>query len=170
MGKENENGSRGLAFVGFSYARKERLWPIGRSVTWSRSGTSSSTSSVACSEEGSERMPRSPKKPCAYPGCARLTDKRYCPEHEKLERDRYNKYERSPDINKKYGRAWKRIRDRYVKEHPLCEMCLKEGRLTPVEEVHHIKPISQGGTHARSNLMSLCQSCHTKIHHEIGDR
>jgi 5-methylcytosine-specific restriction protein A len=142
MGKENENGSRGLAFVGFSYARKERLWPIGRS----------------------------PKKPCAYPGCARLTDKRYCPEHEKLERDRYNKYERSPDINKKYGRAWKRIRDRYVKEHPLCEMCLKEGRLTPVEEVHHIKPISQGGTHARSNLMSLCQSCHTKIHHEIGDR
>ena len=74
------------------------------------------------------------------------------------------------DSNKKYGRAWKRIRDRYAAAHPLCEMCLKEGRLTPVEEVHHIVPLSQGGTHRNDNLMSLCQSCHTKIHHELGDR
>ena len=51
---------------------------------------------------------------------------------------------RSADVNKKYGRAWKRIRDHYAAVHPLCEMCLKEGRLTPVEEVHHIVPISQG--------------------------
>jgi 5-methylcytosine-specific restriction protein A len=49
-------------------------------------------------------------------------------------------------------------------------MCLKEGRLTPVQEVHHILPVSKGGTHARDNLMSLCQSCHTKIHHDLGDR
>ena len=118
----------------------------------------------------SDYVPRSPKKPCAYPGCPRLTDRRFCPEHEKLDRDRYNKYERSPDVNRKYGRAWKRIRDRYAAAHPLCEQCLKEGRLTPVEEVHHILSISQGGTHDASNLMSLCQSCHTKIHHELGDR
>ena len=62
------------------------------------------------------------------------------------------------------------IADRYAAEHPLCEMCLKEGRLTPVQEVHHILPVSKGGTHARDNLMSLCQSCHTKIHHDLGDR
>ena len=62
------------------------------------------------------------------------------------------------------------ICDRYAAAHPLCEMCLKEGRLTPVEEVHHIVPLSQGGTHRNDNLMSLCQSCHTKIHHELGDR
>ena len=37
-------------------------------------------------------------------------------------------------------------------------------------KVSHILPISQGGTHDASNLMSLCQSCHTKIHHELGDR
>lgn len=42
--------------------------------------------------------------------------------------------------------------------------------LVPAQEVHHKIPISQGGTHARDNLMSLCRSCHTKIHHEIGDR
>ena len=64
----------------------------------------------------------------------------------------------------------KRIRDRYAAEHPLCEVCKENGRFVPAEEVHHKKPISQGGTHARDNLMSLCRSCHTKIHHEIGDR
>ena len=87
-----------------------------------------------------------------------------------MERKRYDKYERDPNINKTYGRAWKRIRDRYAAEHPLCELCLKGDRLTPVEEVHHILPISHGGTHDRSNLMSLCCSCHQKIHLKNGDR
>ncbi|MDA5722588.1 HNH endonuclease signature motif containing protein [Alkalibacterium indicireducens] len=49
-------------------------------------------------------------------------------------------------------------------------MCEKNGRLTSAEEVHHILPISLGGTHDKSNLMSLCKSCHNKIHLEIGDR
>lgn len=122
--------------------------------------------------EGGVCVPRKPRRPCSAAGCPRLAaeGKQYCVVHEKQARDSYNKYERAPDVNKKYGRAWKRIRDRYVAEHPLCEMCLKNGRLTPVQEVHHIVPISQGGTHDHSNLMSLCQSCHTKLHHDLGDR
>ena len=115
-------------------------------------------------------MPMKPKRPCSFPGCPNLTDRRFCPEHEKLEAQRYERYDRDPATKRRYGRAWKRIRDRYAAEHPLCEMCLKEGRLTPVQEVHHILPVSKGGTHARDNLMSLCQSCHTKIHHDLGDR
>ena len=115
-------------------------------------------------------MPRKPKRPCAHPGCPNLTDKLYCPEHEKAARQQYDKYERSPVVNKTYGRAWKRIRDRYAAEHPLCERCLEEGRVTLMEEVHHILPVSRGGTHDRANLMSLCRSCHNKIHLEMGDR
>jgi 5-methylcytosine-specific restriction protein A len=115
-------------------------------------------------------MPKRPKRPCSTPGCPNLTDGRYCEEHRVVERRRYDKFERSPDVNKKYGRAWKRIRDSYAREHPLCERCEKNGRLTPAEEVHHILPISLGGTHEKSNLMSLCKSCHNKIHLEIGDR
>ena len=115
-------------------------------------------------------MPRKPKRPCSHPGCPNLTDRQYCTLHEKEERDRYNKYERDPDINKKYGRAWQRIRTRYAAANPLCEQCLKEGRIRSVEEVHHIVPLSRGGTHASSNLMSLCQACHNRIHHELGDR
>lgn len=115
-------------------------------------------------------MPKKPLRPCSHPGCPNLCDGQFCEQHRTEERRKYDKYERSSDVNRKYGRAWKRIRDRYALEHPLCEQCLKDGRLVPTEEVHHKLPISQGGTHARENLMALCRSCHTKIHHEIGDR
>ena len=115
-------------------------------------------------------MPKKPKHPCAYPGCPNLTDNQYCLQHEKIARQQYDKYQRNPHVNKTYGRAWKRIRDRYASEHTLCEMCLKEGRVTLMEEVHHILPVSRGGRHNKENLMSLCRSCHNKIHIELGDR
>ena len=54
-------------------------------------------------------MPSKPKRPCSYPGCPNLSNGQYCEEHRKMERKRYNKYERDPNINKTYGRAWKRI-------------------------------------------------------------
>ena len=116
-------------------------------------------------------MPYKPKRPCAYPGCGRLAEReQYCAEHQKVMDKQYNQHERDPASNKRYGRAWKRIRDRYVHKHPLCEQCLKKGRYVAVEEVHHILPLSEGGTNEESNLMSLCRSCHEKIHRERGDR
>lgn len=115
-------------------------------------------------------MPRKPLRPCAYPGCPRLSGGRYCEEHRKTEAKRYETYSRDPSVHRKYGRAWKRIRDSYTKEHPFCEQCFERGILVPVDEVHHKVPVSKGGTHERSNLMSLCRSCHNKIHAEIGDR
>jgi 5-methylcytosine-specific restriction protein A len=119
-----------------------------------------------------EFMPRRPRRPCGVTGCPKLAVEggMYCKEHAREIQRTYDRFKRSPDHDKRYGRAWKKIRARYVLRHPLCEMCLKEGRLTPVEEVHHILPVSRGGDNSESNLMSLCQSCHTKIHHEIGDR
>lgn len=59
--------------------------------------------------------------------------------------------------------------DSYVKEHPFCELCFEKGILVPVDEVHHKLPLSEGGTHERSNLVALCKSCHAKIHAERGD-
>ena len=47
-------------------------------------------------------MPTKPKRPCAYPGCPRLTDGQYCEEHRKEMNRQYNKYERAPDVHKKY--------------------------------------------------------------------
>ena len=94
----------------------------------------------------------------------------FCEEHQKLENQRYEKYDRDPAAKRRYGRAWKRIRDRYMNAHPLCERCQRDGRLVKAEQVHHIKPLAEGGDHSETNLMSLCSSCHAKIHAERGDR
>ena len=115
-------------------------------------------------------MPRKPKHPCRYPGCPNLTDDRYCSEHRKKSSRDYERYGRSPDTRKRYGRDWRKIRARYVKSHPFCEICYQEKRLVPVEQVHHIIPLAEGGTHASSNLVSLCRSCHSRIHAKRGDR
>ena len=116
-------------------------------------------------------MPRKPKRPCSYHGCPKLTDGRFCEEHAKAEAQRYEKYQRDPMARKRYGSAWRVIRARYAAEHPFCEMCLAEGRYTPTEHIHHIKPLTQGGTHDESNLKALCHSCHSRVHAaDIGDR
>lgn len=115
-------------------------------------------------------MPSKPKRPCSFPGCPKLTHGRFCEEHAKLEARRYEKYDRDPAVRRRYGRAWKRIRDRYIVAHPLCEECKKRGKLTPAEEVHHVIPLSRGGTHAESNLMALCKPCHSAITARDGDR
>ena len=74
-------------------------------------------------------MPRKPKHPCSFPGCPNLVEhgQRYCEEHQRLENKRYERYDRDPAVRKRYGRAWKRIRDSYAAAHPLCEECLKHG-------------------------------------------
>lgn len=115
-------------------------------------------------------MPRKPKRPCSHPGCPKLTDGRFCEEHAKQEAKRYEKYDRDPAVRRRYGRAWKRIRDSYAAQHPLCELCQQQGQFVPTEEIHHRTPLSEGGTHARDNLIALCKSCHSKIHAERGDR
>ena len=100
-------------------------------------------------------MPSKPKRPCSHPGCPKLTYGRFCEEHAKKEAQRYEKYDRDPAVRRRYGRAWKRIRDRYAEAHPLCELCKQNGKLTPTEEIHHKLPLSEGGTHATENLIAL---------------
>jgi len=108
-------------------------------------------------------MPKRPKRPCSHPGCPKLTDGRFCAEHEKQEAVRYEKYGRDPAVRRRYGRAWKKLRAHFILLHPLCEQCKSEDRLTAAEEVHHILPLANGGTNDEGNLMALCKSCHSKI-------
>ncbi|MEA4898685.1 MAG: HNH endonuclease signature motif containing protein [Christensenellaceae bacterium] len=115
-------------------------------------------------------MPRRPPHPCAHPGCPKLTDSRYCEEHSKAEARRYNRYDRDPTSKKRYGRPWQKVRARFLAAHPLCAECLANGRTTPASEVHHILPLSRGGTHAEDNLMALCKPCHSAISARDGDR
>ena len=115
-------------------------------------------------------VPSKPKRPCSHPGCPRLTNGRFCEEHAKAEAKRYEQYDRDPETRRRYGRVWKRIRDAYVQQHPVCELCQQDGRLVPTAEMHHKTPLAEGAPHARENLIALCKACHAKIHAERGDR
>lgn len=134
------------------------------------SRASTENSGCPCSFLRRRPMPIRPKRPCSYPGCPELVADRYCEAHQKLIDARYNKFQRNPATGKRYGGEWRKIRGRYIKAHPLCEMCKKAGKLIPAEEVHHIIPLSKGGTHVESNLMSLCTSCHSTITAQEGGR
>lgn len=47
--------------------------------------------------------------------------------------------------------------------HPLYEQCQEKGLLVPTKDAHHRIPLSEGGTHARENLIALCKPCHVRI-------
>nr|WP_255407226.1 MULTISPECIES: HNH endonuclease [Corynebacterium] len=38
------------------------------------------------------------------------------------------------------------------------------------QEVHHVVPLSRGGSHDFTNLMALCKPCHSRISALDGDR
>jgi 5-methylcytosine-specific restriction protein A len=66
--------------------------------------------------------------------------------------------------------AWRKERDNYLREHPLCEKCLEKGKITPAQDIHHKKsPFKNGEINWNllydvNNLMSLCKECHGNIH------
>ncbi len=72
-----------------------------------------------------------------------------------------------------YGSVqWKNLRNRFIKEHPLCEHCLEKGIVKPTEEVHHKIEFLKGKDEQEKwnllldedNLLSVCRDCHMELH------
>lgn len=61
---------------------------------------------------------------------------------------------------RKRGRAGQRDRAQVIAEEPLCRSCLARGLEVATDVVDHIKPLSWGGSDARSNKQGLCDPCH----------
>ena len=65
-------------------------------------------------------------------------------------------------------KAWEKQKRGYKKTHvPQCKRC---GFFAPWElkqwmEIHHIKPLIDGGDNSESNLVVLCHFCHYEWHH-----
>ena len=114
-------------------------------------------------------MPYKSQKPCAHHGCSLLTSGRYCPEHQKLAAQQYERHQRDPATRKRYGETWRRIRSAFLAANPLCEICQQAGRLTPAALVHHKVKLSDGGANDRENLQALCSECHSRLHAGQGD-
>lgn len=80
-------------------------------------------------------MPRKPKKPCKHHGCPKLVEGMYCEEHALL-----HGQERRDSAVRGYDSKWRKARERFLKCHPLCVQCQREGRLVKATVVDHIKP------------------------------
>lgn len=68
--------------------------------------------------------------------------------------------------------TWKKLRLEKLKKNPLCEVCLKRGKVESARDVHHITPIGTVESKQAKqvlgfdfeNLQSLCKQCHKDQH------
>ena len=81
-------------------------------------------------------------------------------------------------------RRWRELRIAYLREHPLCERCIREGKaagvpegyITPSVDCHHRVPVETAKTlqemerlaYDWNNLEALCIPCHSRTHREMG--
>ena len=107
------------------------------------------------------------------PGCPNLVEIGYCEVHAKKapkadNRKNFKKLDCKKDaITIKFysGAAWNKTRNAYRKEQPLCERCLRYGKTTPSQMVHHKVKLTEllrtnGNPYSFKNLEALCNNCH----------
>ena len=106
-------------------------------------------------------MPKAPKRPCRYPGCPNLCDKGvYCSQHMQFSSDRM----RGGAESRGYDARWRKARTAFLQRNPLCNECMKRGKITPATVVDHIIP-HRGDRKLfwdESNWQPLCKSCHDR--------
>jgi len=104
-------------------------------------------------------MPNRPLRLCSNPGCSELTDKSYCLKHtRKFDQKRGSSYDRG------YDGRWRKYRILFLREHPLCEICLNECKITQANVVDHIEP-HKGNKQLfwdEGNHQALCKACHDR--------
>lgn len=73
------------------------------------------------------------------------------------------------------SKAWASARALVIEhQHNLCADCLERGEITPIEEVHHKRPLTPENIHdpsvslALDNLVGLCHRCHEARHKYMG--
>lgn len=106
-------------------------------------------------------MPYRPRTPCRHPSCGKLVEygQKYCAEHKRL----HPEYTRSAS-KRGYGSGWQKASKAYLREHPLCEECMRNGKYVQAEVVDHVIP-HRGDMKLfwdKSNWQSLCKRCHDK--------
>lgn len=75
-----------------------------------------------------------------------------------------------------HSSRWINLRREKLTAQPICERCQADGYVTPVGEVHHIRPVESGINKDEMrrlmfdphNLAALCHKCHVAVHTEIG--
>jgi 5-methylcytosine-specific restriction protein A len=60
------------------------------------------------------------------------------------------------------SRAWRSLRDWYLRQNPLCVECQRRGFLVPAVHLNHVVPLALAPERALdpTNIEGLCKSCH----------
>jgi 5-methylcytosine-specific restriction enzyme A len=108
-------------------------------------------------------MAKRPRKPCREPGCRELTDGGYCEKHQK-QNIRHLDLLRGNAAHRGYDARWRKARELWLKEHPLCEECKQHGKIVQATVVDHVRPHrgDQKLFWDQNNWQSLCRHCHDK--------
>lgn len=107
-------------------------------------------------------MALKPLRPCRHPGCRELTRESYCPAHKPKQAAR------------RESAAWHDwynlpiwtddLRPTQLLREPFCRECARQGKRVRATDVDHI--VDHKGVWERfidrSNLESLCHSCHSR--------
>ncbi|WP_445774211.1 HNH endonuclease [Shewanella sp.] len=107
---------------------------------------------------------------CTKSGCitAHLNDNGYCDTHQQYYQSqvserhkRYNK-DRPSRHSFYFTNTWKRLRDQYIREYPLCCHCDALGITKLATLVDHIVELQDDYSKRDDylNLQSLCHACH----------
>ena len=107
------------------------------------------------------KAPQKAKRPCLSSGCKDFaSNKGYCDKHQsrvkQRDRDRGTAHQRG------YDAEWKKHRDQFLLEHPLCVECRRKGYVMPATVVDHIIP-HKGDKDLfwnKSNWQPLCETHH----------
>lgn len=97
---------------------------------------------------------------CTYPTCKVVVvgNGSRCPDHP------YIRPVKAPQPHSKgiYSSSkWKRLRNRFIANNPLCVHCERIGLIRPATVVDHIVEIRDGGdVWNTDNYQSLCRDCH----------
>ena len=113
-----------------------------------------------------------PKRLCTFPGCNQTVEvdsndrnPPRCPRHIKTFTPKkvYHDHQWHRAQYFYSSSQWKRLRERHITQHPLCQRCERSGRVVEGRDVDHIIEIEDGGSKTDpDNLQTMCVSCHRK--------
>lgn len=93
----------------------------------------------------------------------------------KKNRNRSNELKRKERMKIYNSVRWRNLRALKMTNNPLCEICEANGKITPVDDVHHMISFMSVDDPVRryhlaydyDNLQSVCDECHQKIHNNF---
>lgn len=110
-------------------------------------------------------MSKKPLRPCRYPGCYELVSDGYCSRHQPKKRLEQRSAEAESWRWMYFTDEWRKdLRPTQLMREPFCRECARAGRRVRATDVDHIVDHKGDWTVFcnRSNLESLCHSCHSR--------